>query len=166
VVAEEDVSFPGAVRFSVRVTVEEGTDVAQLRALATELAEQYRTSHEYQALAIFFYHYPELAFDIATLGRWEDAPFGDWGRADEAEQGDYTNHQPFDDLKDKDWTLLPTQDEVDLYVEYLSTYDEMDTGDDLPSDDDVFAVVGSEHGVTAQDVEDAANAVLDWTFDG
>ncbi len=166
VVAEEDVSFPGAVRISLRVAVETGTDADQLRALASKLAEQYRLSHEYQAFNIFFYHYPELAFDSATLGRWEDAPFGDWGRADEVERGDYSKHQPFDDLKEKDWSLLPTQGEVDLYLAYLTTYDEMDTGDDLPSDDDVFAMVATDYGVSPMDVENAADAVLDWMFNG
>ena len=167
IVEEEDVSFPGAVRVALRVTVEEGTTAEQLRALAASLVTEFRTSDEYQALIIWFYHYPELAFDITTLGRWEDAPYGDWGRANEVDRGDYSKHEPYDRVKEKDWTLLPTPDEVDLYLAYLMTFDEMDTGvGDLPDDDDVFAAVATEHGVNPADVEDAADAVLDWTFNG
>ena len=62
VVEEADVSGPGAVRISLRVTVEEGATPNQIRLLALQLQDMYRDSHQYQALAIFFYHYPELAF--------------------------------------------------------------------------------------------------------
>jgi hypothetical protein len=42
----------------------------------------------------------------------------------------------------------------------------MDTGDELPSDEDVFEAVASEFEVTPGDVESAAGAVLDWMFNG
>ena len=67
----------------------------------------YRASHQYQALLIGFYHYPEMIEDIATLGTWEDAPYGDWGRAADVARGDYTKHQPNDRTIEKDWSLLP-----------------------------------------------------------
>ena len=125
-------------------------------ALAALLVNEFRASHEYQALIIWFFHYPELAFDINTLGRWEDAPYGDWGRADEVDRGDYSKHQPYDRVKEKDWTLLPSKGQVDLYLAYLKTYDEMDSGTgDLLEDDDVFAAVADQFDVTSPDVEDA-----------
>ena len=147
IVEEEDLSFPGAVRISLRIVVDEGMTGAQLRVLAAELAQQYRASHEYQAFNIFFYHFPELAFNVATLGVWDDSPYGDWARANEVARGDYSNHQPNDKIKEKDWSLLPTDDQVQLWLAYNDKYDEMDTDPlSLPSDDDVFAAVAADRG--------------------
>ena len=162
VVEEKDVSFPGAVRISLRVTVERGTTKAQLSALAADLAARYRETHEYQAFIVFFYHHRELAFDLATLGIWDDSPFGDWSRADEVERSDYSQHKPNDATREKDWSSVPSAGQVAVYLAYTVTYDVMDVGDELPSDDDVLAAVAAQRSVSAAEVEDAVNAVLDW----
>lgn len=161
----EDVSFPGAVRVSLRVVVEEGATAAELRNLAEQLAEQHRASHEYQAFNIFFYHYPELAFDFATVGIWDDSPYGDWGRADEVSRGDYTHHEANDQIREKNWSLLPSQQEVDLYIAYIQKFDAMDSGSELPSDDEVITEVSADTGASISEVENAIDSVLDWMFD-
>ena len=164
VIAEEDVSSQ-AVRIRVRVTVESGTDRDGLRKVASELVERYRSSHEYQALVIFFYHYIALANDVATLGVWEDAPYGDWGRAADVERGDYSQHEATDRTKEKDWTLLSSPQQIALFSAYNDTFDEMDeASDSLPSDDDVIAVVAANRGLTPTEVEEALDAVFDWMF--
>ncbi|MCH7669702.1 MAG: hypothetical protein IIC71_10980 [Acidobacteria bacterium] len=165
ILEEEDVSFPGAVRISLRVIVESGASREDLRRIAQDLASQYRESGEYQAFNIFFYHYPELASGGVTLGVWDDAPFGDWGRASEVERGDYSEHKPTDRTKEKDWSLLPSPEEIDLYAAYSEMFDLMDTDAlELPSDDDVMAAVAAERDISAEAVADAVDAVLDWMF--
>ena len=166
VVEEEDISFLGAVRISLSVTVERGTTKAQLSALAADLAARYRETHEYQAFNVSFYHHRELAFGLASLGIWDDSPFGDWSRADEVERGDYSQHKPNDATREKDWSSVPSAGQVAVYLAYTVTYDVMHVGDELPSDDDVFAAVAAQRSVSAAEVEDAVNAVRDWMFSG
>lgn len=165
ILEEEDISFGTTVRISLRIVVGEGTSKAQLGALGDALAEQYRESHEYHAFNIFFYHFPQLSQDYASLGSWDDSPYGDWSRANEVDRGDYSSHRPNDETREKDWSLLPTGRQVDLYVSFQETYTAMDTDPmELPSDDDVLAAVAQKEGVTAAEVEEAADAVFAWQF--
>jgi len=164
VVAVEDVSFQ-AVRLSLWVTVEVGTSRDGVGKVAAALVEAYRSSEEYLALIIFFYHHAELVDDVATLGVWEDVPYGDWGRAADVARDDYSQHEAIDKMKEKDWSLLPSPDEVGLYVAYNETLIVMtDSSDSVPSDDDVIAVVASKESATLLEVEEALDAVLDWMF--
>lgn len=165
IVDEKDISFAGAVRYSLWVTVEEGVTRTGLRQIAAEIAEQYRVSHKYSALNIFFYHYREVAGDIATLGVWDDSPYGDWGRASEVEPGDYSTHKPNDQTKEKDWSKLPSQTDVSLYAAFKTLfYSLVETSDELPSDEDVIALVAAQEGASVEDVEGAIDRVFDWIF--
>jgi hypothetical protein len=165
IVAEEDISFAGAVRYNLRITVEEGATRQNLRQIATEVSEQYRMSHEYSALNIFFYHYPEVSGDIASLGVWDDSPYGDWGRAGEVEPGNYTHHQPNDKTMEKNWSLLPSQTDATLYAAYNALfYSLAETSDEYPSDDDVIVLVAELEGTSVAAVEDAIDRFLDWLF--
>jgi len=165
IIDEEDVSFAGAVRYSLRVTVEEGTTREGLRRVAAKISEQYRTSRKYSALNILFYHYPEVSDDIASLGVWDDSPYGDWGRAGEVKPGDYSTHEPNDQTKEKDWSLLPSQRDATLYAAYNTLfYSLAETSDELPSDDDVIAAVAEQEAVSVAAVEEAIDRFLDWMF--
>lgn len=167
VVAEEDVSFPGAVRVSLRVAVSGAPTPDQLRALAWQLANEYRASHQYQAFNIFFYAFPELAFDLADLGIWVDAPYGDWARAAQAARGDYSTFAVDEKIFEKDWTLLPSEQEVMLYVAFFEKADELDPDyTNPPSDEEVASAVAADMGFTAEDVLAATEAVLDWQMNG
>jgi len=161
----EDISFAGAIRYNLRVTVEEGTTREGLRQVAAEISEQYRASHRYSALNIFFYHYPEISNDVASLGVWDDSPFGDWSRAGEVEPGDYTHHQPNDQTKEKDWSLLPSQKDATLYAAYNALfYSLAESSDEYPSDDDVIALVAEQEGASVGDIEGAIDRFLVWLF--
>ena len=165
VVEESDISYPGATRTRLEVIVEEGTTRDSLRFIAQQLAAQYRETHEYQALIIFFYHYRELTDETASLGVWDDSPYGDWGRAADVARGDYSTHEPTDKTKEKDWSLLPTPDQLALFHAYNFMYDLMDTDEfGLPSDNDVMAAVASDRGISVVAVEEAILAVFDWIF--
>ena len=162
---EKDVSFAGTARIQLGVTAEKGTSREGLSSIAEQLAWQYRESHEYQALIIFFYHYRELANEVASLGVWDDSPYGDWGRAADVARGDYSTHGPTDKTKEKDWSLLPKPDQLALFQAYNFMYDLMDTDPlELPSDDDVMAAVASDRGLSVVAVEEAIGAVFDWIF--
>jgi hypothetical protein len=162
---EEDVSFAGAIRISLRVTVEEGADREGLRRVAEEISETYRESHGYQALNIFFYHYPEVAFDTVTLGVWDDSPYGDWSRAADVKRGDYSHHEPSDKTKEKNWSLLPSQTEATLYAAYNSVYYALaESSAELPTDDQIIALVASEEGVSEVAVEEAFDRFFTWMF--
>ncbi len=111
------------VQLWLTVSVEAGSTKDQLARLGTRLATEYRLSREYQALAIHFVRFPE---GYATLGRWTDAPYGDWDRAGEATKGDYSNHQIVDETIEKDWSLLPTDEQMDVlrkYNDYRTAYE-------------------------------------------
>jgi hypothetical protein len=162
---EEDVSFAGAIRISLRVTVEEGADREGLRRVAEEISETYRESHGYQALNIFFYHYPEVAFDTVTLGVWDDSPYGDWSRAADVKRGDYSHHEPSDKTKEKNWSLLPSQTEATLYAAYNSVYYALaESSAELPTDDQIIALVAAEEGVSEVAVEEAFDRFFTWIF--
>jgi len=113
----EDLSFANVYRYTVKAVVEPGTTKQELAEIAREIAEDMRETKRYFALAIHFYDYPELIGDMAPLGQWIDAPYGDWSRADEAKYMDYSTHQEDDsELREKDWSKRPTQEEIDVYV--------------------------------------------------
>ena len=165
VLATEDVSFAGAVRIRLRVTVDDGTTRGQLRAIAEEIVAEQQAEGPFQALNIFFYHYPELSQDIASLGTWDYSPYGDWGRANEAKLGDYTKHEPNDRTKEKDWSLLPSRDQIDVYVAYIEMFALMDTDPlSFPSDDDIYPAVATELGIPVSEVDAALDAIADWWF--
>lgn len=165
ILGEEDISFAGAVRYNLRVTVEQGVTRAGLRQVATEISEQYRASHRYSALNIFFYHYREVSGDVASLGVWDDSPYGDWGRAGEVEPGDYSTHAPNDQTLEKDWSLLPSQTDATLYAAFNSLfYSLAETSDEYPSDDDVIALVAEQEGASVEAVDKAIDHFLDWMF--
>lgn len=160
IVAEEDISFAGATRFSLRVAVEAGTNRAGLRAVGEAIATEYRRTNPYNALNILFYHYPELADDITSLGSWDDAPNGVWSDAAEVELGDYSKHQAIDHTKEKDWSLLPTPRQAHLYRAYLDVLYLIDTIDD----DVLIWEAAAAEGTTRPEVEAAIDAFLTWVF--
>ena len=94
------------------VQVDTLTTKAQLSGLAARLSAEYRLLDQYQALTIYFSHFPE---GTSTLGWWVDAPYGDWTRAGEVDKGDYSLHQVVDMTVEKDWSLLPTPQQMNLF---------------------------------------------------
>ncbi len=160
VIAQEDVPAKGAVRTWLTVQVDEGAARSDLHQIGTRLAFEYRLAHQYQALLIYFVHFPE---GVDTLGAWVDAPFGDWSRADEAVSGDYSQHQVSDQTVEKDWTLLPTDAQVGLYRQYREyKADLADTVDTVPPDELLIPLVAAEFGVTSEELLEAVRAWEMW----
>ena len=148
------------VQIWLRVSVEAGTTKDQLARLATRLATEYRLSREYQALVIHFVRFPE---GTATLGRWTDAPHGDWERAGEATKGDYSTHQIVDETIEKDWSLLPTDEQMDLlrkYNDYRTAY-QIENGVS-PPDSELIPLAAVALGLEEAAIEDAIAAWSTW----
>ena len=160
-----DASTPEAVRVWLTVQVDAGATKAQLAQVGARVVAEYRLSHDYQALLISFVHFPE---GRDTLGRWIDAPFGDWTRAAEAEKDgegkvDYSQHRIDDRTVEKDWSLLPTDAQVELYrayEEYRST--QKDAEGLVPLDEELIPLAAEELGVTAGEIEAALDAWRAW----
>ena len=143
---EEDMVSDDPVKLSLTVRVDRGATREQLGRIGERLKTEYRLSREYQAMVINFVHFPE---GIRTLGTWTDAPFGDWNRAGESTKGDYSKHEVLDQTVEKDWSLLPTADEMERYRAYAESGSVQEAADSL--------------GVTAEDVEAAIRAWNTWS---
>ncbi len=148
------------VRVWLTVSVEAGTTKDQLGRLGTRLATEYRLSREYQALVIHFVRFPE---GIATLGRWTDAPHGDWDRADEATKGDYSTHQIVDRTIEKDWSLLPTDDQMDVLRKYNDYRVQYEIENEVsPSDAELIPLAASYLGLDEAVIQAAIDAWSTW----
>ncbi len=148
------------VQLWLTVSVEAGSTKDQLARLGTRLATEYRLSREYQALVIHFVRFPE---GIATLGRWTDAPYGDWERAGEATKGDYSNHQIVDETIEKDWSLLPTDEQMDVlrrYNDYRTAYEVENQVS--PPDAELIPQAAAALGVEEAAIDDALDAWRAW----
>lgn len=142
------------------VSVEAGTTKDQLARLGTRLATEYRLSREYQALVIQFVRFPE---GVATLGRWTDAPHGDWERAGEATKGDYSTHQIVDETVEKDWSLLPTDEQMDVfrrYRDYQANY-QVQNEESLP-DAELIPLAAAALGLEEAVIRGALDAWSAW----
>lgn len=164
----EDVSFPGAVRYVAHVLTAPGISVAELTLLAERISEEIRLQTPYQALSVGFYDYPEYQDFGFVMGRWEFAPYGDWGRADEAELGDYSTFEARSFLVEKDWSLRPSQQDVTIWSRWEEVVAELDP--DLTSEDvlaletEAYEVVARELDVSVNDVEQAVENAAFWPF--
>ena len=160
VLTENPSPFQGADRTWLTVRVDAGATKSELAQIGNRLAFEYRVAQQYQALAIYFVHFPE---GVDTLGTWIHAPYGDWTRAAEASRGDYTQHQVVDRTVEKDWTLLPTDAQVDLYRRYREyKANLLDSGDTVPPDDELIPVVAQEFEVTTAELRGAVEAWEAW----
>ncbi|MDE0136984.1 MAG: hypothetical protein OXM57_13215 [bacterium] len=151
------------VQLWMTVSVEVGTTKKQLAELGARLATEYRLSREYQALVIHFVRFPE---GTATLGRWTDAPHGDWERAGEATKGDYSTHQIVDETIEKDWSSLPTDEQMDVYRKYTDyrTAYEFDNEVSLP-DAELIPLAAAALGLEEAAIEGAIDAWSVWVAD-
>ncbi|MXY78033.1 MAG: hypothetical protein F4Y40_13340 [Acidimicrobiia bacterium] len=148
------------VQLWMTVSVEVGTTKKQLAELGARLATEYRLSRDYQALIIHFVRFPE---GIATLGRWTDAPHGDWERAGEATKGDYSTHQIVDETIEKDWSLLPTDEQMDVfrkYNDYRTAY-QIESGVS-PPDSELIPLAAVALGLEEAAIEEAIDAWSAW----
>ena len=164
----EDVSFGNTVRYVAHVAVEGTPDIDQLAELAVLIEETIRAEHLYQALSVGFYDYPDYFGFGFVMGRVEFAPFGDWGRADEVELGDYSSFEAKSFLREKDWRQQPTQMEVTIWRKWEDVIIELDP--DLTRDDvleleaEGYQLVADAFGLSVAEAEEAVERAALWPF--
>lgn len=152
--------YTDPVRLWLTVSVETGSIKDQLARLGTRLATEYRLSREYQAILIHFVRFPE---GQATLGTWTDAPYGDWSRAGEANQGDYSNHKIVDRTIEKDWSLLPTDEQMDIYRRYTDYRTAYQIENEVsPPDVELIPLAAVALGLEEAAIEEALDAWRAW----
>ena len=159
IVEEDDVSYADVTRYSLRVLLERGATVEDMENVTADIVETYRDRQPYDALSISYYHLEVLSQDVFTLGRAEDVPFGEWARAEEAES-DFSNFEIATTYFEKDWSLLPTDEELAAYFAYIRVFDEMDDGVNLPDDEDVIPATAAELGVSEEEVQAGLDALF------
>ena len=148
------------IQLWLTVSVEAGTTKDQLARLGTRLATEYRLSREYQALVIHFVRFPE---GVATLGRWTDAPHGDWDRAGEATKGDYSTHRIVDETIEKDWSLLPTDEQMDVFRRYRNYRTDYQLDHEVsPPDAELIPLAAAALGLEEAVIQDAIDAWSAW----
>lgn len=164
----QDVSFPGAVRYVAHVVTEPGLSSDELASLAELVAEEIRAETPYQALSVGFYDYPEYLGFGFVMGRVEFAPFGDWGRADEVDLGDYSTFDSRSFLREKDWSQRPSQEEVTIWRRWEAVINQLDP--DLTRDDvlilemEGYEAVAKEFDLPVSNVEEAVQNAAFWPF--
>jgi len=79
--------------------------------------------------------------------------------ADEVDKGDYSEHRVDDRTIEKDWSLLPTEAEIDLFRRYLAFKDEQ--AGSVP-DDELILQAAAEFEVDEEDIEAAIDAWERW----
>ena len=154
--------LPDPVRVLLTVTVEAGSSKEQLARLGARLAADYRLGRQYQALHIEFSHFGEPEASD-TLGTWTDAPNGDWEQAGDVQPGNYSQHQLADHTVEKDWSLLPTDAQMEVYRGYLNfqTAHQVETGESLP-EDDLIPLAAERLGLDTEVISDAIDAWSAW----
>ena len=160
VITEEASPIDGAKRTWLTVAVAKGAAKSDLAQIAERLAFEYRVVQQYQALLIYFVHFPE---EVDTLGTWIHAPFGNWTRAAEVSAGDYSQHAVNDQTVEKDWSLLPTDNQVMLYRLYKMYRDDLrDTGASVPPDEQLIPLAAQVLQVPTADLREAVAAWEAW----
>ncbi len=160
IIPDQSGESPDPVLVWLTVEVEAGSTKDQLARLGTRLATEYRLSRVYQAFLVEFVRFPE---GEGTLGRWIDAPYGDWDRAGEATKGDYSTHQIVDKTIEKDWSLLPTDEQMDIwrrYNDYRTAYEVENLVS--PPDAELIPQAAATLGVEEAAIEDALDAWEVW----
>ncbi len=127
---------------SFDVLVEPGVSRAELEALALHLAEENDLQH------VGFYDYEELQGRGYTLGYWAE--------------GDATN------LRDKDWSQRPTEEDVEIYLAWSEAMDVLE--DQALQSNDPLAVADEDEAtrIVAENLgwseEEVVEAVMDVTL--
>jgi hypothetical protein len=119
-VVSRDPAHIGAIkRFALRVVIYQRLTKAQLMRLAEALYREAQEITPFNALAIFFYDYPQFVDNGTRLGSVQYAPNGRWVDAGTVQTGDYSTMKMIDHLFEPDWTNAVTEQEAIIYNDYI-----------------------------------------------
>lgn len=156
----EDFSYNNVPRVELRVVVPSGTTRDDLVAIAEVIASEQRSLGQYSAVSIVFGDAAELVAVGGPLGVAYYAPGGDWSRADEA-RPDYSTHElDTSMLKEKDWSMQPTEADRTVWASVVEYKAQTDTIDD----EEAAAAVAPELGLSVEDTVARYRAVSQWIY--
>lgn len=128
-------------RYTVNVLVNDQPDREELRKIAKHLMTTYRKISIEIIVHLQFYDYPEY------IGR-ETPPLGHYADV---------NKRTADNLKDKDWSLQPRQEDVDLWLRWREILDTL-TDDESAA----YKVLAEEQGTDCDAVQASVRRALFW----
>ena len=164
IVEKEELSFSNVKRFIWSVVVDEEVSVTDLELISKEVIEDAKKGEEFNAIAIHFYDHDEYIGKGYTLGQAEYAPDGDWSKADTISTGNYKKMDYKFDLREKDWSIRLSQEEMDVYGVWQVIYMEKAEEVDLPDEDGVTAEVAEALDITSEEVKAIVHKQSNWMF--
>ena len=90
---QKDVSYLNVVRLDIRVVVPSDITKQGVKDVAGDVVNKITKSQDVNAIGVLMYDRIEDVDGIYTVANVDWAPYGDWGRANEVETGDYSKHQ-------------------------------------------------------------------------
>lgn len=120
------------------------------------LIEEAMLEKPFNAFAIYFYDYPEYVNRGTTLGTAVFAPGRDWTRANEVNPGDYYLMDYGWNMKEKNWSMQLTQEEVEVWNAWMNF--------DLEFND-INEMIAEEFNITPEEVEQIIKKQNDWMGD-
>ncbi|OCL28631.1 hypothetical protein U472_00295 [Orenia metallireducens] len=162
-----DYSFSTAKRYSVDVVVNEPVGSKELETISKIVAQKVKEEHDFNALIIGFYDYPEYINNGYTLGKATLAPEGDWSKADTVDTGQYNKMKFNYEFRDKDWANQLTKQEVRVWSAWKRLYKKVAENDisKIPDENEITNTIAERFNTTVNKVEDVLNKQIDWTYE-
>lgn len=163
IIEKGDVSYGNVKRYDWLVVITEQVTKKQLEAVAIQITEQAMNEIKFNALSIGFYDYEEyIAQGAYTLGSVVFAPQGDWGKADTVNSGEFDKMlYNMEALRDKNWDMQLTQEEVKLYKAW---YDLLDLKGDTVEESEIDEEIAKQFEMEKEEVEAIIMKQIMWIF--
>jgi hypothetical protein len=146
IVEIRDYSVPNLRQFEYDVVVHDEVTSTQLEGLAVYIVESAKSEKEFDYLRMFFNDYSSFIGSGFTLGRVTYT------------SGDYENT-----IRNKDWSLRPTLNEVEIYSSWHQAFHEQHEHG-TPTDDDINVIIAERYDISIEYINDIFLKVGIWRF--
>lgn len=171
IIQKDDISVARATRYRLYVEVTGEPTKKDLENIAEDIVKKAKKDKKdkFNSLSIGFYDQKEQIGYGDTLGSTLYAPYGEIGKALDVKPGDYKNMEFKHNLREKDWTLKLTKEEVRIYKEWndliQKKYEEnKDNLEYTPDEDEVTKELATELKITPEEIKDILNRHITWAF--
>lgn len=154
IINEENTSFGNVKRYQLDVVVDGKPTADELKEICNAVAEDYKETNNYNTLFIFLcdseYYCKNPDEVLPTLGKAEYTPEGE-------------NYN----IKDKDWSKQPTEQEAELYYKLRTAFKEARelNPDVIQLDEDkIISELAKENDTTPEKIEAINLKVMTWSM--
>ena len=154
IINEENTSFGNIKRYQLDVVVDGKPTADELKEVCNAVAEDYKETNSYNTLFIFLcdseYYCKNPDEVLPTLGKAEYTPEGE-------------NYN----IKDKDWSKQPTEQEAELYYKLRTAFKEAHelNPDVIQLDEDkIISELAKENDTTPEKIEAINLKVMTWSM--